>query len=158
MIYIVFKPMSVEQQAFKDIPLFEITDFKVHELDTKGLKSLLSGSESQRFKDRYTVENINYTDNSKKFLANMSAKNGVHKEDVTTLRGDVRYKREDGLVFEGEEAIYNKKLALLSTNEKYIIYQGKNNIRGETLLYNSQTNRVQSTKIQAIYQLQESKK
>lgn len=158
MIYLFFKPITIEQRTFKETPLFEITAFIIHELNTQGLKSVLSGSSSKRFIDRYTIEDINYTDSSQKYLANMQAKSGIHKNDETILKGDVEYKREDGLIFKGEEAKYNKKLALLSTDKKYIIYKGQSNVVGETLLYNSSTNKVQSTKIKAIYQLKESKK
>jgi lipopolysaccharide assembly outer membrane protein LptD (OstA) len=158
MIYIFFKPLDIEQQISKETPLFEITAFAIHELDTRGLKSVLTGSGSKKFKERYTVEDINYTDNSKKYLANMRADSGVYKNDETILNGNVNYTREDGLVFKGQEAKYNKKLALLSTDEEYRIYKGENSVVGKTLLYNSNTNKIKSSNIKAIYQLQESKK
>jgi LPS export ABC transporter protein LptC len=158
MIYTFFKPTIIEKRAFKEMPLFEITSFEIHELDTKGLKSLLSGSSAQKFSDRYVVEEINYTDNSQKYLANMRANSGIHKEDETTLKGDVHYKRDDGFLFEGQEAKYDKKLALLSSDQNYIIHKGQSNVRGETLLYNSETKKAEATKIKAIYQLQERKK
>lgn len=139
-------------------PLFEIKKFSIYEYDTHGLKSLLSGVNAKKFEERYEVDDINYTDNSKKYLANMSAKRGIHKNEETTLYEDVVYKREDGLIFEGEEAYYNKKLSLLSTDKPYTIYKGASKVVGTSLEYNSQTNKIKSTQIRAIYQLQESKK
>jgi LPS export ABC transporter protein LptC len=158
MIYILFEPMEMEKTIKEEKPLFEINKFAVYEYDRASLKSLLRGTNAKKFAQRYEVDDINYTDNTQKYLANMSANSGVYKNEETTLFGNVRYKREDGLVFEGEEALYDKKLSKLSTNKPYVIYKGNSNVVGSSLEYNAQTNKVKSTKIKAIYELQESKK
>jgi hypothetical protein len=88
----------------------------------------------------------------------MSAKRGIYKNEETTLYEDVKYKREDGLIFEGQEAHYNKKLSLLLTSKPYIIYKGASKVVGSSLEYNSKSDTIISTQIKAIYQLQESKK
>ncbi len=150
--------MQIENSMMQERPLFEIQKFSIYEYDTNGLKSLLSGVNAKKFEERYEVDDINYTDNSKKYLANMSAKRGIYKNEETTLYEDVKYKREDGLIFEGQEAHYNKKLSLLSTSKPYIIYKGASKVVGSSLEYNSKSDTIKSTQIKAIYQLQESKK
>ncbi|SMP88921.1 Lipopolysaccharide-assembly, LptC-related, partial [Epsilonproteobacteria bacterium SCGC AD-308-P11] len=99
MIFFLFKPMHIKQQEFVDVPLFELSSFSLYELNKKGLNNTMIGTKGTRYSDRYTVENIDYTDNSEKFIANMKADNGIYKDDIVYLEGNVTYTREDGLVF-----------------------------------------------------------
>ncbi|MDT8339661.1 MAG: LPS export ABC transporter periplasmic protein LptC, partial [Sulfurimonas sp.] len=73
MILFLFKPMEIKQHVFKEVPLFTISNFTMHELDQKGLVTLMNGSKASRFTDRYTVEEMDYTDNSKEYMANMKS-------------------------------------------------------------------------------------
>lgn len=158
MIYLFFQPLKVKQQEFVEVPLLEMVSFAMYELNTKGLKTILLGSSSKRFSDRYEVENINYTDNSKEFNVNMKADKGLYKGEKILLDGNVFYYREDGLTFESQEAKYNKKSTILSTDKEYVIYRDKNSIKGKSLTYNNKTNKIKSVKIEAVYQLQEREK
>jgi len=64
-IYIFFKPLNIKQQAFVDVPLFELKNFMMYELDTKGLRTIMLGNSATRYSNRYTVQDIDYTDNEK---------------------------------------------------------------------------------------------
>lgn len=152
-----FKPLEIKQQEFVEVPLLEMKVFTMYELDTKGLKTILFGSSSKRFSDRYTVRNLNYTDSAKEYIANMKADTGLYKNENIDLNGNVVYLREDGLTFESDSANYNKKRSILSTKEDFIVHRGKNSAIGTSLHYNNKTNKMKATKIEAIYQLQESK-
>jgi len=157
MIFIGFKPLDIKEQKFVDVPLFQLESFTLHELNKEGLVTLMKGSKATRYKDRYNVENIDYTDNSKIFIANMRADNGLYrdKEDIIDLKGNVLYNREDGLIFESDEATYNKKSAIAKTNKDYIIYRDDNRVIGTSLIYDNRLNRVKSKNVVAKYQLKE---
>ena len=127
MIFVFFKPMQLKEQSFEDVPLFELKLFTLYELDGFGINTLMSGDESIKYEDRYIVNNINYTDNSQKYIANMKANNGIYKENSVSLNGDIIYIREDGLTFKTEKAIYNKKEQLIRADTTFISYRGEIN-------------------------------
>lgn len=155
MIYLLFQPLELKEQKFVDIPLFELKTFTIYELDTVGLKTILLGSKSNRFDDRYTIEDIDYTDNSKEYIANIKADHGIYKEDNVFLNGHVIYAREDGLTFESEKAKYNKKAKIISTDTDFVIYKDKNVVRGTSAEYNNLTDQIKAKNTKATYQLKE---
>jgi LPS export ABC transporter protein LptC len=157
MIFIGFKPLNIKQQEFVDVPLFQLETFVVHELKKEGLVTLMKGSHATRYNDRYKVINMDYTDNSKIYLANMRANNGIYrdKEDTVELHGNVVYNREDGLMFESEEANYNKKTSIAKTNKNYVMHRDANRVIGTSLEYNNVLNEVKSKNIVAKYQIKE---
>ena len=153
-----FKPLDIKQQKFVDVPQFNILSFKMHELDTKGLVTLMSGTEGTKYSNRYVVKNIDYTDNSKEYIANMKADDGIYKEEIVTLTGNVVYFREDGLTFKTNKATYNKKTSISRANGKYVLYQNKNKVVGKKLKYNNNKDKISSQDVTAKYQLIEGKK
>ncbi len=157
MILFVFKPLNVKEQSFEDVPLFELNAFTIYEINTFGLDSILLGTKGIRYVNRYTIENVNFTDNTQKYIANIKANNGIYKNDIITLTQDVVYSREDGLDFSSDEAIYNKRTGIVKTNQPYVAYLGDNKITGTSLVYNNLKNKMQSKNITAIYQLREKK-
>jgi len=155
MIFFLFQPMKLKQEIFKDIPMFELAFFTLHELNRVGLQTLMTGDDAIRYEDRYTVSNINYTDNSKEYIANMKAKHGLYKGTIINLQDDVVYTREDGLTFETNKLIYDKKSSIAIADSDYISYKEKNIMNGSYLKYNNALNRVESKNITAKYQLKE---
>ncbi|MDY0234233.1 MAG: LPS export ABC transporter periplasmic protein LptC [Sulfurimonas sp.] len=157
MIYIGFKPQYVTEQNFGDVPLFELDSFILHELNQEKLITIMKGSQTKRYSDRYSVINISYTDNSKELLANIRADKGLYrdKEDVVDLLGNVIYNREDGLVFESEEAIYNKKTAIAKTQKDYIMYRDKDRLIGTSLVFDNANGKIDSKNVVAKYQIKE---
>ena len=155
MILFLFKPLEIKQRKFTDVPLFNILSFTMYELSDKGLATLMSGTEATRFSDRYTVSNIDYTDNSQQYIANMKASSGTYEGDMVTLNGDVIYFREDGLTFETQSVVYNKKTSVASTNEEYVLHRGSDRVVGKKLAYNNLAKQIESSDVKAIYQLKE---
>lgn len=147
--------MKIKQQKFVDVPLFELTSFTLHELNRVGLQTMMIGDSAVRYEDRYKVSNIDYTDNSKDYIANMKAKRGLYKDEIVDLEEDVVYTREDGLTFETQRAIYNKKTNITTSESDYRSYRGKNIINGSFVKYNNSLNRVESKNVRATYQLRE---
>ena len=140
------------------MPLFQLTGFAVYELDTKGLKTILLGDSSERYSDRYSVQGIDYTDNSELYIANMRSDYGLYRGSVVELDGNVTYIREDGLTFKSQKALYDKNSTLLYTDEEYTLFKGEDRVRGDSLRYNNTKNIIDSKNIEVIYQLQEGKK
>ncbi|MEA1891625.1 MAG: LPS export ABC transporter periplasmic protein LptC [Campylobacterota bacterium] len=157
-IFFGFKPLDIKPQEFLDVPVFQIKTFTLHELNKKGLITLMKGDEALRYTDRYRVKGLDYTDNSRKYIANMRADNGVYRDQESTLDldGNVLYNREDGLIFKTDEASYNKKTSIANTKSNYVLYRDTNIVTGNNLEYNNQLNKIKSKNIVAKYQLQES--
>lgn len=158
MILMLFKPMDIKENNFTDVALFNISIFTMYELDERGLTSLMSGTEGIRYSDRYSVKLMDYTDNSQEYIANMKSNSGIYKGDNVYLEGDVVYFREDGLTFETQKVVYNKKTAIARADGNYVLYRNNNKVTGNKLKYNNSLNRVQSKNVVARYQLKESKK
>jgi len=157
MIYIFFQPLNIKEKKIIDVPLFEIQEFTMYELDKLGLKTILLGSSSKRYRDRYTVKDMDYTDNSDKYIANMLAKNGLYKGNIVNLDGNVTYTREDGLSFKSDRAKYNKTTSIVSTDTHYTSHKGDNIVIGSSVEYNNITNKMKSSNVRATYQLKERK-
>ncbi len=149
--------MDIKIQHFKDVPLFELSDFTMYELNPEGLTTILQGTTGTRYADRYTIKDMDYTDNSKKYIANMISDFGVYKNEIVKLTGHVVYVREDGLTFKSEKAIYNKKTADVISNTKYIAYLNDNIVIGNYIKYNNISKKIYSKNVIAKYQLKEGK-
>ena len=148
--------MHIKQQAFVDVPLFELKDFTMYELDQKGLRTIMLGRTATRYSNRYRVENIDYTDNEKKeYIANMKAKQGIYKNNIVTLDGNVTYVRDDGLTFKTQKAIYNKRTSNVVSDVGYVAYLNDSIVRGSYIRYNNKKNRIFSKNIRAKIELQE---
>ena len=147
--------MNLKQQEFVDVPLFELSTFIIYEIDKIGLDTMMIGTRAIRYADRYSVDNINYTDNTQEYIANMKANNGIYKNNILTLTGDVVYNREDGLVMETSKAVYNKKNAVTTIDKDYISYQGNNRVVGSSAIYNNKLNKIASKNVIVKYQIKE---
>jgi LPS export ABC transporter protein LptC len=155
MILFLFKPLEIKEQLFVDVPLFSISSFTMYEFDTKGLITLMNGDKATRYKDRYSVEKIDYTDSSKDYIANMKSDNGIYKNEIVYLDGNIVYVREDGLTFETQKATYNKKTSLAVADGDFVLYQEKNRVTGNALKYNSSSEKIESKNVTVKYNLKE---
>lgn len=152
-----FKPMDITIKHFKDVPLFELTDFTMYELTPKGLETIMLGSRGARYSDRYVVKDMDYTDNSKKYIANIVADLGIYKNEIVTVTGHVVYTREDGLTFKSKKVTYNKKTADVISDTNYIAYLDDNVVTGDFIKYNNITKKIYSKNVVAKYQLKKEK-
>ncbi len=155
-IFVYFKPLYIKEKIFVDVPLFELNNFTLYELDKYGLKTLMSGDSTVKYSDRYEVHAINYTDNSKKYMANMQSDYGIYKDDNVILSGNIEFIREDGFTFETDKARYNKLQNTLTTDGSYKSFREGNSIIGSSLKFNNVLNRIKSSNVTVTYQLEES--
>jgi LPS export ABC transporter protein LptC len=152
-IFFLFKPLELKQKTFTDVPLFELNQFTLYELNKIGLNTLMSGDNAIRYTNRYEVSKINYTDNSQEYIANMKANEGKYKDNIVTLNGNIVYIREDGLIFKTEHATYNKKTHIALCKEQFIGFRGDNTITGRSLKYNNHLDKVESKKVNITYKI-----
>ncbi len=158
MIFFFFKPLALKQQIFVDVPIFEISSFTLYELDTDHLTTVMRGESATRYANRYEVLKMNYTDNSKNYVASMHAQNGTYANDIMVLSNGVVYNREDGLSFETKDAIYDKNTNLTHINKEFVLYKNGDRVTGSSLIYDNNSNIATAKKVKAKYNLQESKK
>ena len=154
-IFLFFQPLDIKKQKFDEIPVFELESFKLIELNEKGLTTIMDGDKGIRYTDRYIVYNINYTDNSKEYIANMVANEGLYKNNIIDLKGDILYSREKGISFSTQEAVYNKDTNLVVASNKFTSTLGKSTATGTYIEYNNVLGTVKSKNISINYKLKE---
>lgn len=157
MIFFLFKPLDIKKQEFIDVPLLDIDKFTMYEFNLHGLQTVMLGKRTLRYADRYTVQDIDFTDHSKDYTSNMKAKKGVYKDDIVNLEGDVAYYREDGLAFEAKTLLYDTKTATAKTDDAFTAYEGLSTMQGRTLKYNADKNTIYSKNVLIKYKLNEGK-
>jgi len=156
MIFTLFKPLYLKEQSFVDVPIFELKFFTLHELDIFGLSTLMSGDSSIKYDNRQLVTNIDYTDNSREYIANMKADEGIYEDDRVQLNGNIVYIREDGLTFKTQKALYDKKIEIIQTQTEFISLRGDNTIKGSLLKYHNDSQKIEAENVTIKYQLKES--
>jgi len=157
MIFFLFKPLALKEQSFIDVPQIELKEFTMYEFSPYGLQTLMLGKSGTKYDDRFVVKNIDYTDKSQDYIANMKADKGQYKENIVNLEGNVFYTRNNGFGFKTQKLNYNKKTSEAISDVGYTAYIGDNTVKGSYIKYNNVQNKVYSKQIDATYQLQESK-
>lgn len=157
-ILFLFEPQELDKKTEGDIALFNISSFLMYELNKNGLITFMNASEGVRYKDRYTITDINYTDNSKEYRANLKAKDGIYKNDILKLSGDVFYTRQDGIKFQTDEATYDKKSSIAKANGDYIAYMEENVAYGREIEYNNALKTLRSKDVFITYHIEDKKR
>ena len=150
-IYVFFKPMNIAQQQPGEIAQLELNDFTVKEFDTEHLKTVLSGSFGKRFTDRYEVEDINFTDATREHKQNITAKSGLYKSGIVTLKGAVLFKRDDGVVFSSEHIVYDHNSTVAQAIGPFKLRRGLESFSGVDLVYNNTNGNIAAKAINGIY-------
>jgi LPS export ABC transporter protein LptC len=158
LILLLFRPMQTQTEVTQEVAQLELFDFVLHELDQQGLRNVLSGSEGKRFTDRYVIKDVNYTDNTKKYVENMRSDTGVYKGNVVTLEGNVRYHRKDGIYFNSEKATFDQNQSVARTHGKFVLTRVSDRVQGDDLYYNSDSGKIKAQNITAFYRINEKEK
>lgn len=154
-IFTLFEPLDIKEQKFVELPLFELQEFSLRELNTTALTTFMSGENALRYSDRYEVKRFYFVDNAKKYISNLQSNYGIYKDSKITLKGDVEFVQKDGLTFQTQKAIFDRDTDLLRTEGEYKLFREKDSFEGRDLYYYRTKNSVKSKDITAIYQLQE---
>ena len=153
-VYILFQPLKIKiDTTKKEVPILEIEDFEMYEVDTVGLMDFSMGKKAWKYVDRYELKEFSYNENTDNKIVSISAKNGIDKNDNLTLKGDVQYVTSDGVEFFTQKVLYNRKKGVAQATTPYeaIIQQG--HIWGKTLYYDLKKKKVRSKNIYATYRL-----
>lgn len=154
-VFFLFKPLKVDIADAGELAQIELTDFRIHELTTDGIKTVLTGSEVKRFENRYEVRDINLTDQSDNRIENVQADRGVYKDPMIYLNDHVQYSREDGIVFKTNEAEYNRTSGAIITTGLFELRRAQDSLDGYNLSYNTKTGQISAKQIEGSYLLKE---
>ncbi|HFU74589.1 MAG TPA: LPS export ABC transporter periplasmic protein LptC [Helicobacteraceae bacterium] len=152
-IFIFFKPLDLKFDNPNEVAQLELETFTVYELTKEGLKSITKGSRGERYENRNEANDIDFTDNSKQFSQNMKADFGRQQDNKVMLNGNVRYKREDGLIFKSQEAAYNQKSTVVTTKGDFNMYYGDNWVEGTKLYYDATKRQSKSDNVTGLYDI-----
>lgn len=159
-ILLFFKPVALkkDENEGQEIASLELYDFTLYELGLHGLKDIMIGKEGYRFKDRLEVKDINYTDSTRVLRNNLQADFGFYNnKDLITLKGNVRYYREDGMQFQSNKAIINQRKETIQTVGAFTLKKFTDNVVGKNLFYDTKKGLSHAKDVTAYFNLKEGK-
>lgn len=157
MIFFLFQPREHSKAVVSEMPILELKKFSISELDVNGLKSIIYGTSGIKYKDRYIVENMDYTDNASSLISNIKADNALYKGVHLYVDGNVTYIREGGLVFKTPKAEYNTQTSILLSLTGFRSEMDVNKAIGSYLEYNNAQGITNAKNVTVTYQLKERK-
>lgn len=154
-IFIFFQPLHVKSMSTDELASIELDDFAVYKMTPVTLETVLQGRHAKRYSDRYVVTDINLTDYAQGYRQNMLAAQGVYRAAVTTLEGDVRYAREDGVRFACDKARYDESSTEVRSIGPFRLSQNRDTIHGMDVIYNSTSGKISAEKVEGLYTVKE---
>ncbi len=155
MIFFLFEPLEEKKYTFDEIPLLELKNFKLTELNTQGLSSILESAVGFKYKDRYILQELSFTDSNNKYITNIQSDNALYKNNQLNLDGNVIYFKDGNIHFKTQKANYDKKTKIITSVGKYIAYIGENKAIGTSLMYNNKIQIMESKNIIVNYKVKE---
>jgi len=156
-IFLFFKPLHVDIASPGELAQIELERFRVYEVSSEGVKTILGGRHASRFPDRYEVDDLNLTDRSEGHVETMQANKGIYKEPLISLAGDVRFRRDDGVMFETAQADYNQTSGAVRAPGDFVLWQAQDRVDGTDLRYNTISGDVTAKRIVGVYTMKEKK-
>lgn len=130
----------------------EFSNTTFTEVDTQRLQAKAYGTHGVRDDGVLTIENVRYqTDSIKSLLAN----HGTYKGAIIYLEGDVVMDDSNGYHYETQQAEYNQESEVLDITAPFVVKGDKKIFKGDTLQYNTKTQEVFSTVVDAILYTQD---
>lgn len=154
-IFLYFKPLKVDIAEADELPQIELTNFRVHDVTTEGVKTVLAGKNVRRFDLRYVVSDINLTDRGGSHIENMQARRGIYEAPMVFLEDKVRYARDDGVVFTTSKAEYNQTSGLIRTFGRFTLNREQDTLTGYDLLYGTRSGDIAASRIKGDYRMKE---
>ena len=157
-ILLFFQPMDLKKRTFGDLEVaeLELHNFTLYELDANGLENIMIGRKGIRYGDRIEVVDIDYTDSSQALQNNLQADYGIYNnKDLITLKGNVRYYREDGMQFRSDEAIINQTEQTIATVGPFKMDKFTDNVVGNDLFYDTKNGVTKAKEVTGFFTLPE---
>ena len=139
-IYIAYKPVRIDDplSSGEEVAEMELNKFTLYSLDATGLQNIMIGDKGFQYKDRLEVKDINYTDSSRRLLNKIQADNGSYDNiNIITLKGNVRYYREDGVHFHANKALLHQKEEIIDVVGPFTLNRGPDKVIGFDLFYDT---------------------
>ena len=157
-ILFLFKPTKLDESMNTkgEIAELELHNFTLYEVGLEGLKDIMVGKEGFRYKHRLEVNDINYTDSSRKLQNNLLADFGrYNNKNLITLEGNVRYHREDGLRFVSNKAIVHQQKETITTIGPFTMNRLADKVVGKDLFYDTKKGHSTAKQVTAVFQLKD---
>ncbi len=155
-IYVFFSPVETKKtDQKKEVPLIELHNYTVYKFDTHSLVNILDGKIGKRFQNRYELTNFLFTDKIEHDIVSISAKHGVYKGNLGTFTDNVHYFRSDGLTFDSQKVLYNKKKHYIKSPVPYIAHFNGNILIGKSLYYDFEKKKIYSKYVNFDYNIEE---
>lgn len=148
-----FKPSSAHDTMSGEVPRIELESFVIYEVEPQGVKRFFEGQEGKLFDERYEITSAKFSNNAKHLLESVQSDHALYQDDFITLKGNVRYQREDGLQFRSDEGTYDQNRSIIRTKGDFVITQNRNRIEGTKLDFNIDQDTVSADAIRGSYQL-----
>ncbi len=154
-IYLFFRPMEVERPDDRELAQLDLRAFTVYELDKNGLIRMMYGDNGQRYKDRYEVRDISYTDSSNALTQDMTADYGTYRDEEMELKGNVIIRRSDATDVMSEFVSYDKSKNIVRSDGPFVMLRPDTRIDGEGLVYNMAEGHATAKKMTVNYTIPE---
>ena len=130
-------------------PMMEIKDSKIYNITYEGISAYLQAKIVKRYENRYELYKIfsNKKDNNKR--EKLWAEEGVLKNDILTLWGNVLYKQGNDKVLSSQKIVYNLKKDILSSDTFFSATYEKSKIQGSSFVYYKKDKRLSADNIKA---------
>ncbi len=125
----------------------EFTNTTFTEVDTEKLMGRVYSTYGIRESGELHMENLAYFTDTIKYLI---ADKGKLAGDVLQLDGNIAFEEKQGYNYRTQQASYDQKTEILNVTAPFIGSNGKNIIKGDTLVYNTLTKDIYATTIEAV--------
>ncbi len=147
-----FEPHERQKQEVREVPLFELDQFVIYEINRFKIERFFQGVQGKRFIDRYEISDAKFTNNSKIMSESIHSDNALYKENLILLDGNVHYVREDGFQFRSSEGSYDQNSSRIQTQGAFLLTKDGNKVEGSHLDYNVNLDTVSADKVRGSYQ------
>jgi hypothetical protein len=125
----------------------EFTNTTFTEVDTQKLQGRAYGTYGVRDSGILSLDNLVYFTETIKYLI---ADKGKYVGDVLHLDGNIVLEEIQGYNYKTQKAAYNQETGILNVTAPFIATSDKNIFKGETLVYNTRTEKAHGTTINAV--------
>lgn len=130
-----------EEKEQKPQVVFE--NSTMYDLSTKELEYIAHSKVAKSFKNHEELyEPLILSKSQNGQIDQLSSKTLVKYQDEIYLNGDVKYTRNDGLVFSSEQLNYNLKTKIAQTNSKFKAVKQTDKVEGTYMKYDNQNKKI----------------
>ena len=121
----------------EDLQIAQLTAYKAknYEITEGGIHSITTADIAYRFAKHDEFKNVVLLQKKDDLLGVLSADNAKLTDDELDLKGSVVYVRSDDFLYKSQEAKYDRKNDILTSNVPFESKYGKDRFDGKDLIY-----------------------